>query len=61
MRPWEFLYDIFLFANNACRIILVSASSYVLNNSGTSFIEPALMVITVSGFWKHPAEEVSDG
>jgi hypothetical protein len=25
MRPWEFLYDIFLFANNACRIILVSA------------------------------------
>ena len=38
MRPWEFLYDIFLFANNACRIILVSASSCVLNNSGTSSI-----------------------
>ena len=54
MRPWEILYDIFLFANNACRIILVSASSCVLNNSGTSSIEPELMVITISGFWKHP-------
>jgi hypothetical protein len=31
------------------------ASSCVLNNTGTSSIEPELMVITVSGFWKHPA------
>jgi hypothetical protein len=41
-------------ANNACRIILISASSCVLNNSETSSIGPELMVITVSGFWKHP-------